>query len=113
MVYIYIYIYIYTMTVSILYPSITFNYGVRPRKGFFETSNGRLPLQLSSVRLQTLSKRVLGDPLHFILRSRTFCFPDFSGIFQTRNFVFCYFGQNFDEIQTNGPRQMIPGHFLL
>ena len=97
------------VTVSILYLSITFNYDVGPQKGFFETLNGRLPHQISSVRLQTLSKRVSGDPQHFIFRRRRFFF----GIFRTRKFVFCYFGQDIDEIRTNGPRQMIPGPFLL
>ena len=38
------------------------------RKGFFETFNGSLPIQISSVWLQTLSKRVSGDPQHFIFR---------------------------------------------
>ena len=65
------------VTVSILYLSITFNYDVSPRKGFFETLNGRLPLQISSVWLQTLSKRVSDDPQHFIFRRRRFCFRNF------------------------------------
>ena len=65
------------MNVSILYLSITFNYDVGPREGFFETLNGRLPRQISSVRLQTLSKRVSDDPHHFIFRRQTLV----SGVF--------------------------------
>ena len=35
---------------------------------FFETSNGRLPLEISSDRPQTLPKRVSDDPRRFIFR---------------------------------------------
>ena len=38
------------------------------RRNFFETSNGRLPLEDGSDRPQTLEKRVSGDPRHFIFR---------------------------------------------
>ena len=34
----------------------------------FETLNGRLPLEISSDRPQTLGKRVSDDPRHFIFR---------------------------------------------
>ena len=39
---------------------------------FFETSNGRLPLEISSDRPQTWPKRVSDDPRRFIFRRRKF-----------------------------------------
>ena len=38
---------------------------------FFETSNGRLPLEISSDRPQTWPKRVSDDPRRFIFRRQT------------------------------------------
>ena len=51
---------------------------------FFETSNGRLPLEISSDRPQTRPKRVSDDPRRFIFR-RHFFFP---AKFSDRNFSF-------------------------
>ena len=62
------------MTTLIFYPSITFRLRFSPRKLFFETSNGRLPLEHGSDRCQTLGKRVSDDPRRFIIRCRQFCF---------------------------------------
>ena len=57
---------------------------------FFETSNGRLPLEISSDRLQTWPKRVSDDPRRFIFRRQKQIFGE---IFGSKFHLFCYFGQ--------------------
>ena len=56
---------------------------------FFETSNGRLPLEISSDRPQTWPKRVSDDPRRFIFRRP----KKISAKFSDRNFSFSLFGQ--------------------
>ena len=46
---------------------------------FFETSNGRLPLEISSDRPQTLPKRVSDDPRRFIFRRQKQIFGEIFG----------------------------------
>ena len=54
-------------------------------KKFFEISNGRLPLEHSSDRPQTLGKRVSDDPRHFIFRQRKIKFGE---VFGSKNKLF-------------------------
>ena len=74
-----------------------------------KTLNGRLPPEDSSDWPETWPKRVSDDPRHFIFRRQ----KKNRRTFWIENSVFHNFGQVFEELQPNGPQNLLPCQILL
>ena len=74
---------VFHMAASILYPSITTRLRRAPRKLFFKTLNGRLPLKQGYDRRETLPKRVSDDSQRFIFRRQKILFDEKIWILKT------------------------------
>ena len=72
--------------------------------------NGRLPFEQGSDMGETLPKRVSNDSRRFIFRRPK---KIFWRNFRIEKSVFCDFGQDFEELQANGPQNQLRRQILL